>query len=279
MVSSSSVNSLGDMGPPKEKTDAELARMTPAERRRYERNLREQQRSYRISQQIKTLREVLSESGVPFKPNKFSILVSVAEFIKNLQQRSIMLDAEQTKLADTIRRTSELVASGQVPSSEDDTQHSTTREGSTGSNGMDRDAMFLQGLDYKSIFQSCPCAAGVASLDGRILYTNHGLEQYFGARCKDMEEQSLFLYIRNHQDVFEAMADILRRSSIACETGEQSGGRQQQQVQELLFWCGPITSHQNSQVRLGWLLRVCCAVLHQSECIAHMFYVRWCSCN
>ncbi|GKY91286.1 hypothetical protein MPSEU_000101100 [Mayamaea pseudoterrestris] len=249
VVSSSSVNSLGDIGPPKEKTDAELARMTPVERRRYDRNLREQQRSYRISQQIKTLRDVLSEGGVPFKPNKFSILVSVTDYIKNLQQRSIMLDSEHKKLADTIRRTIELVASGQVPLSSEDDRSSVVDKGEA-SDDLDRDVLFVQGLDYKSVFEYCPCASGVASLDGRILYSNHGLEQYFGATCIDMEQQSLFLYIRNHQDVFEAMADILRRSSVASEAGEPPLGRQQPSSHELLFWCGQVTSHKNLQVAI-----------------------------
>ena len=67
-------SSFSGKGPP-EKDDAELEKMNPAERRRYERNLREQQRSYRISQQIKQLRDVLEESKIPFKPNKFSTSV------------------------------------------------------------------------------------------------------------------------------------------------------------------------------------------------------------
>jgi hypothetical protein len=41
-----------------------------------------------------------------------SILVSVAECIKQLQLRSIMLNAEHQRLIDTIRKTNELVQSG-----------------------------------------------------------------------------------------------------------------------------------------------------------------------
>jgi hypothetical protein len=50
-----------------------------------------------------------------------------------------------------------------------------------------------------------------------------------------MKEQSLFLFIKNHQDVFEAMADLLKRSSAAVETGSSA---------ELLFWCGLVVTAQ-----------------------------------
>ena len=78
----------GGITSPKE-TDVDVESMPPAERRRHERNLREQQRSYRISQQIKELREVLTESSVPFKPNKYSILLSVVDYIKQLKKKLI----------------------------------------------------------------------------------------------------------------------------------------------------------------------------------------------
>lgn len=86
-AAASAASCLFDVPPPQPKTEAELARMTPSERRRYDRNWREQQRSYRISQQIKELRDVLADSNVPYKPNKFSILISVTEYIKQLQSR------------------------------------------------------------------------------------------------------------------------------------------------------------------------------------------------
>eukprot|EP00957_Ditylum_brightwellii_P153489 11681359-Ditylum_brightwellii.AAC.1 len=88
--------------------------MSAEDKRRYERNLREQQRSYKISQQIKELRTVLAESHIPFKPNKFSILLSVVEYIKQLQQRSIVLDNEHKKLIMTIQQTKEMVERGEV---------------------------------------------------------------------------------------------------------------------------------------------------------------------
>lgn len=241
-VVSSSCSWSGDNGPPKPKDEAEMAKMTPAERRRYERNLREQQRSYRISQQIKQLRDVLAESNIPFKPNKFSILVCVADYIKQLQARAIMLDAEHQKLIDTITQATELAASGQVPSPSDDPDTSTSSL--SGGTENDADMLMVQGINYKSVFEHCPFATGVASLDGRVLACNESLERLFGCEKDEMVEQSLFLYIRNHQELFEAMADLLKRSSVASETGEGTV----KHGHLLLYWCGHIISQRAEKV-------------------------------
>ena len=238
---SASIQGISDTGPPKEKDKEELAKMTPAERRRYERNLREQQRSYRISQQIKQLRDVLAESNIPFKPNKFSILVNVAEYIKQLQARAIMLDAEHQKLSNTINQTHQAIASGQIPSSGED---SDDRGDTVSTYSDEHELVMVQGINYTAVFKHCPFALGVSALDGRILSCNHALARLFGSRETDMNQQSLFLFIRNHQDVFEAMADLLKRSSVASETGEGV-------VREahLLYWCGHVIAQNHRKVR------------------------------
>ena len=212
--------------------------MTPAEKRRQERNLREQQRSYLISQQIKKLRDVLTESNVPFKPNKFSILVSVVDYIKSLQSRAIMLDSEHQKLLDTMKGTNEMVANGQLP---DDSEKESIDADSGKSTP---DLLMVQGIDYRSVFEHCPCAIGVASLDGRILACNEAFEKLLAMEeAQDVANQSFFVYIRNHQDVFDAMADLLKRSSAATETGEGVV-----KEEHLLYWCGRVVSLKSQQV-------------------------------
>jgi len=263
--SSTSTSNFFDVGlPPVEKDEADLKKMTPAERRRYERNLREQQRSYRISQQIKELRDVLAESNVPFKPNKFSILLNVAEYIKQLQKRAIMLDAEHRKLVDTINQTSTMTSSGQVPIPSDDV--SSERDGSTCSlSGVDnvnseQDLLLVQDINYRDVFEHCPFAIGVASLDGRILGCNDALERLFGVGQNEMNQQSLFLFIRNHQELFEAMADLLKRSSLSTEaTGE--GTDISDSTDPFFYWCGRIVSHQSRTVSCVLVLVVFCSAL------------------
>uniref|UniRef100_A0A7S3P4G4 BHLH domain-containing protein n=1 Tax=Amphora coffeiformis TaxID=265554 RepID=A0A7S3P4G4_9STRA len=230
------------------KDEAELEKMTPAERRRYDRNLREQQRSYRISQQIKVLRDTLEESKIPFKPNKFSILVSVVEYIKQLQTRAIMLDAEHQKLIDTIRQTNEMVNSGQVTSSVESSMDDCAMADPVVSSGSDMSELSLAAakeLNFQTIFQCCPAGVAVCSLDGRILTCNKSFESSLGVKQDEVLQQSMFIYIRNHQDIFEAMADLLKRSSVASEAGEGVV-----RASHLLFWCGHVMSLHNKKSTL-----------------------------
>lgn len=237
-------SSLNGSGPPI-KDEAELEKMNPAERRRYERNLREQQRSYRISQQIKQLRDVLEECKIPFKPNKFSILVSVVEYIKQLQTRAIMLDAEHQKLIDTIRQTNEMVSTGQVPSSMESSSDSMDAVTSGGTDASELTLAAAKELDFQVVFQCCPSGMAVCSLDGRILACNKSFETALGVKKDEILQQSMFIYIRNHQDIFEAMADLLKRSSVASEAGEGVV-----RASHLLFWCGHVMSLQNRKSAL-----------------------------
>jgi PAS domain S-box-containing protein len=218
--------------------DVDYSKMTPAQRRRHERNLREQQRSYRISQQIKGLREVLTESNIPFKPNKFSILVSIVDYTKQLQSRAIMLDSEYQKLAKTIRETNELVTSGQNMSEPSDSDFPHSDKGDGGS-----DLLLVQGLDYSSVFENCPFAIGVAALDGRVISCNATFQSLIGASKREMLQQSLFMFIRNHQELFEAMASLLKEASAASETGEGTVKEQRP-----VCWSGHIVTLRSQKV-------------------------------
>ena len=222
-------------------SDAELEKLAPAERRRYERNMREQQRSYRISQQIKLLRDILEENKIPFKPNKFSILVSIVEYIKQLQARSFMLDSEHQRLLDTIRQTNEMVTNGHVPSSGDESPSDESGKEASLPDFASSELM-VKGLDYESVFDRCPSALGIASLDGRVLSCNSSFEELLAVQKDMILQQSMFMYIRNHQDIFEAMADLLKRSSAATEAGDSPKGSQ------LLFWCGYVISLQEKKL-------------------------------
>jgi PAS domain-containing protein len=207
-----------DIDPIHRKPPPNYATMTADEKRRYDRNIREQQRSFKISQQIKELRNVLAESSIPFKPNKFSILMRVVEYIKQLQSRAIMLDAEHRKLIDTIQQTSDMVNSGQTP---DDT--CSTQTDTSAPIGNDAELMLVQGLDYKSIFAQCTAGLGVAALDGRILACNEEFAAISGFTKEDMLRQSVFNLMQNHEVVFRAMGEMLSNSSTP-ETAEDKNG-------------------------------------------------------
>lgn len=247
-IVSSSTDSAGYGGwgkelekPPQEATQSELDKMTPAQRRRYERNLREQQRSYKISQQIKELRDVLAESNVPFKPNKYSILLSVVDYIKQLQSRAIMLDSEHQKLITTIRQTNEMVNSGTAPSSADEME--TANATSTPDSGNDNEMLFVQGLDYRSVFEQCPAALGIAALDGRILECNPEFQILLGFPRDDLLKQSLFNLVRNHQEIFRAMAEMLKGAETPASGGADTGAETKN-----CFWNGEVMSKVDTKV-------------------------------
>lgn len=256
-----------DDSTPRTMDKEEFDRLSPSSKRRYERNSREQQRSHQISQQIKQLRDVLSEAKVSFKPNKFSILVSVSEYIQQLQSQAIVLDADYQRLVETIRQTQEAVEGGgtssgdaaapssssaAIISSEEGDSRSRTYSYSQkdlyysyNSSGLDDDGSFMQSIDYEQIFLHCPYPWALASLDGRVLCCNPKFAESVGAtHHAQLVQQSLFLFIQNHQEIFEAMADLLNRSKFATDSDIAM------QEPQLLFWCGSIVSTQDQRVSL-----------------------------
>jgi PAS domain-containing protein len=151
-------------------------------RRREDRNAREQQRSQKITEQIEHLRDVLVSANVQFKPDKYSTLVTAAEYIQELQHRSAMLDVEHKKLVDTISRTNEMVNEQYIPASTTGANPPGTAslEGISSGGLAESDALYLSSIDYKSIFEKCGVPLAVLSIDGRFLECNEMFERLTG---------------------------------------------------------------------------------------------------
>ena len=150
------------------------------ERRRHDRNVREQQRSHKITEQIAELREVLASADQQFKPDKYSTLTKVVEYIKQLQERSKMLDVEHKKLIDTISETNEIVNQQYVPAYTSGTESAMNNDiladgvSSSSTSGLDEESMaYVHGLDYKIAFQGCGIPMALTSIDGRFLDCNN----------------------------------------------------------------------------------------------------------
>jgi PAS domain-containing protein len=182
--------------------------------------MREQRRSQKITHQIDQLREVLAAASVRFKPDKYSTLVSVVEYVKQLQSRSTMLDSEHKKLLDTITRTNEIVnepylgnngasassATGSVrpgnsagigtDSAKPDPALSGGVGGNDKANGAttgspgdiynEDELVFVRNVDYKCIFDSCGMPLAVASIDGRLMDCNHEFVKLTGYRREEL---------------------------------------------------------------------------------------------
>lgn len=187
-------------------------------RRRHDRNLREQRRSQKITNQIDQLREVLAAASVRFKPDKYSTLVSVVEYVKQLQRRSSMLDMEHKKLLDTITRTNEIVnepylantgtSASSTTGSTRSSNHggmgtNATKPDSALSNGVggnenatgvaaggdiynDDELVFVRNIDYKLIFERCGMPLAVASIDGRLIDCNEEFVKLTGYRREEL---------------------------------------------------------------------------------------------
>lgn len=170
-------------------------------KRRSERNQREQERSNKITERISELKTVLSEAGVHFKPDRHNTLVSTVAYIKALQMRSATLDQEHKALLDTIAGADKMVkSSGGDPiiscqlggvadtaatnagenvtstttvQTHENIPNSAPSSGTSSLNNNDEESMvFVQGIDYKSIFASCGVALAIASVDARFVNCN-----------------------------------------------------------------------------------------------------------
>lgn len=181
-----------------------------AQRRRRDRNLREQERSQRIATQIADLKDILSQSNVAFKPDKYSTLVSVHNYILSLQERVKSLDKEHKGLLSTIAGAGEIVNRGVVgvgssakdqvtanqvgSSSIHPVENSSSREATEGNYGMgedDRVGEYDIGLDYKSFFHKCTVALCVTSIDGRLIECNNEFVHFCGISKEVLEASGL----------------------------------------------------------------------------------------
>lgn len=124
-----------------------------------------------------------------------------------------MLDAEHHKLVNTIRKTSSLVNSGFVHRADDSGNNSIV--------GNDAEMLYVQGIDYKAIFQQCPFPMGVAALDGRFLMINTTFQRMTGLDRMQLENLTLFglLAATDVHEVFRTLGTLLKAGS----SGESAG--------------------------------------------------------
>ena len=217
-----------------------------ANRRRRDRNQREQERSQRIATQIAILKDLLAKSNVSFKPDKYSTLVSVHEYIRSLQQRSSILNDEHKKLVETITKANEIVnvaqhgpqaaspaakaAVTQVQQAVESDNVSTVVPSSDVGDATKEDELlvFVRGLDYKNIISKCRVPICICAIDGRILDANEefakvcglsnevlkaaGLVKSSEGETSLLKPISLFNILRRDdmQQVFEAMSELLK---------------------------------------------------------------------
>jgi PAS domain-containing protein len=236
-------------------------------KRRNDRNHREQQRSQQIAHQISYLRDMLSTANVHFKPDKYSTLVTVADFIKSLQEKVELLDSEHKKLLNTIVQTTNAVNSQLLPQGGSGSTSESMKvtdffdDGKVSPLHDDDCPPFVSGLDYKAVFECCPVASAITSIDGRFLDCNRDFEELSGfakselvsspknelasgggsaaTSKKPARSMSLFNTVRREhmEGVFMAMSEMLKIPFTDFQAAESSadGGK------DVDAWSGVVT--------------------------------------
>jgi Helix-loop-helix DNA-binding domain len=201
--------------------------MLEAQRQRQGRNRREQLRAQRLCEHIEALRNLLVASGIYCSPNKYAVLSHVAQYIAVLQSRALTIDDEQQRLQATIRSTTELLHGGGGITNAD----STSLSSNDSDDGDDDDTTATalpesyslctdevepsEAVQYQDVVASCPFPIGLVSLDGHIVTSNNEFERLLNPQypqASSLANQSLFVHVRNHGDVFHAMEDLLKQS-------------------------------------------------------------------
>lgn len=212
-------------------------------KRKEERNAREQRRSQQIVDQIANLRDLLNSSGMHAKRDKYSTLVTAASYIRQLQQRSSLLESEQKKLLVTMGQTSNMANNKYIPvSSTSEGEGSSSLEASTSatndvSPSTDEESpVYVSGLDYRSVFLACPVAGAITSIDGRFLDCNRDFEEVTGYTKDELFRKpvattpfdpgerhlSLFNVLKREdmERLFVVMSDMLRKPAVTSQDRE-----------------------------------------------------------
>jgi PAS domain-containing protein len=209
--------------------------------RKEERNAREQRRSQQIVDQITNLRDLLVHSSVPTKPDKYSTLVTAADYIRQLQERSAVLESEQKRLLLTIGQAGDMVNNNKYMTSEagggmleatvGGSSKMERKSVSMTSSDEDEDShVYVNGLDYRDVFLACPVAGAITSIDGRFLDCNPDFEELTGYSKDELfrkpQESSPFEPSERHMSLFNVlkradmerlfvvMSDMLRKPAL-----------------------------------------------------------------
>lgn len=202
------------------------------DKRRSERNMREQKRSHKITEQISTLRNILQLSGVTCKGNKFSVLTTAAEYIQELQCRTDSLDKERLHFISQLK-SMERVSVGNIlgmqcgvgggagsvvqGSGASSTVASSTGASSTASSSCGGDDRLLAsdpqgidasgaaepnsdqgtvapptGIDYSHVFRDAAVGMAVTTVDGRFIECNKRFEEESGYSKAELQQLTVF---------------------------------------------------------------------------------------
>lgn len=184
-----------------------------SKQRRKDRNLREQMRSQKITHQIADLKDLLVASNVPCKPDKFSTLNSVYQYIKDLHDKKVQLDEELRYLVQTINQTNNAVHASQGLHGHNSTILDSSSSTSSTMNPdlvtssptttchQDHGLSTPEVVDYQSIFTHANVPLAVVRLDGKLMDCNIAFTTLFSMTREDLGLPSSLSSSNQHVDI------------------------------------------------------------------------------
>lgn len=159
------------------------------DKRRCERNAREQKRSHKISETIRTLRTLLHAAGMHPKSSKYSVLTTSAQYIRELQNRTAFIEAERSRWM----------------SIKESRSYSKPR------NAFVPPIVSLDEVDYRVVFQCAPTPLAICSLDGRFVDSNMRFVEQSGYDKSELLQLTLFnlTVVEELQQTFSLVSGLL----------------------------------------------------------------------
>jgi PAS domain-containing protein len=178
------------------------------EKKRHIRNIREQQRSFKISKQIDQLKELLQSSGFRLeKSSKTSVLAGVAEYVKELQTKSQEID-------NGFRR---VILQSDVDVADLEQQEiETGTEIEIEKNPFLLDREDLADCQFREIFYSSPIPLALTDKEGRFLDCNQPFLEVASLSKELLEASTLFSLVEPSSllDAYSSVATLLQQISV-----------------------------------------------------------------
>ncbi|EJK65393.1 hypothetical protein THAOC_13749 [Thalassiosira oceanica] len=192
--------------------------------RREERNLREKERSLKITQQIHELRNLLSLGGVIVpKGTKSTILTEAANYIRLLQQHQVRSEVEKGQLVKEVQR----IGSGAIQ--QNAAQNGALSQGQAQqpqapSSGI---ADTLGDREYRCVFNSCSVGMAIATMGGSFIDCNLAFTQLSSYSKQELKAMTIF-NITSREDLqgaFDMMSQLITPPSGQLDAdGNGNGG-------------------------------------------------------
>lgn len=191
--------------------------------RREDRNLREKERSLKITQQIHELRGLLSMGGVIVpKGTKSTILTEAANYIRIIQQQAYRLEMDKAQLVQEVQRIGNDAIGEKAAYA---IQHAAAQNGVSYMTNLPETADPQQSIgspseqssdnlsdrEYRCVFNSCSVGMAIATMGGSFIDCNQAFSQLSSYSKQELQAMTIF-NITSREDLqgaFDMMSQLI----------------------------------------------------------------------